>query len=124
MRGVQDPSYRTNEKDIGIREAFEWQAEVDAPIHAHWYRDPRETYWTGRHARSGDGISIEEQDDDPSSLLNWYRRLLELRARNPALSRGSLAIVDSVPELLGHRARAGTRAVPPGSEPVGPAGDP
>jgi glycosidase len=100
MRGVHDPGYRTDEKDIGIREAFEWQAEVDAPIHAHWYRDPRETYWTGRHARSGDGISVEEQDDDPSSLLNWYRRLLELRARNPALSRGSLAIVDSAPELL------------------------
>lgn len=100
MRGVQDLRYKSDEKDIGIREAFEWKAEVEAPIHANWYRNPDERYWTGKHSRDHDGISVEEQDDDPSSPLNHYRRLLDLRARHPALSRGSLMIVESAPELL------------------------
>lgn len=100
MRGVQDMSYETDEKDVGIREAFEWEAKADAPIHANWYRNARERYWTGKHSMDDDGISVQEQDADPSSLLNCYRRLLDLRKTNPALSHGSLTIVEGAPELL------------------------
>src|SRR3546814_987297 len=31
MRGKQRPEYKTDEKDIGPREAFEWEADVNAP---------------------------------------------------------------------------------------------
>ncbi|WP_182849771.1 alpha-amylase family glycosyl hydrolase [Pelagerythrobacter aerophilus] len=100
MHGVQDMRFETDEKDIGIREAFEWEAEVEAPIHANWYRDPSKSYWTDKYSQSHDGISVEEQDGDPDSLLNFYRRLLDLRTKHPALSRGSLEVMESAPELL------------------------
>jgi glycosidase len=88
MRGLQRPEYKSDEKDIGTREAFEWSARVEAPGQANWYKGPK-SYWTERFARDNDGISVAEEDSDPASLLNHYRRLMKLRADHPALRSGS-----------------------------------
>jgi alpha-glucosidase len=44
------------------------------------------------------GINAERQQDDPSSLLNWYRRLLWARRRSPVLQEGGYRALDAVPE--------------------------
>lgn len=46
------------------------------------------------------GISVEEQDNDPDSLLNWYRQLIWLRRQQTALHQGQQQILDSHPDLL------------------------
>jgi hypothetical protein len=39
--------------------------------------------------------SVAAQDHDPKSLLTWYRTLTELRHDNPALSTGSISLLDT-----------------------------
>jgi len=93
MRGAIRPEYKSDEKDIGDREAFRWSAKVEAPGQANWYKGPK-SYWTERFAKDNDGISVAEEDRDPKSLLNHYRRLLALRAAHPALRSGGQRVLD------------------------------
>ncbi len=48
------------------------------------------TNWfkAAQYIQPHDGISVEEQEDDPQSLLNFYRRVYALRKENPALLHG------------------------------------
>jgi glycosidase len=99
MRGKPRPEYKSDEKDIGDREAFRWTAKTEAPGQANWYRGTK-TYWTERFARDHDGISVAEEDRDPHSLLNHYRRLLKLRATHPALRSGEQTVLASAGNIL------------------------
>ncbi|MGH8033148.1 MAG: alpha-amylase family glycosyl hydrolase, partial [Luteimonas sp.] len=99
MRGLQSRAYQSDENDIGVREAFEWTAKIDAPINATWYRGTR-PYWTQRHARDDDGVSVEEQDRDRQSLLNTYRMLIGLRRDYAALRSDAQRVLDSAPRVL------------------------
>lgn len=59
-----------------------------------WYRTevgPQMTTWflpVDRNNRANDGISVEEQDGDPASLLNLYRSLGRLRNSTAAMRSG------------------------------------
>src|SRR5690606_7915845 len=88
MRGVtrSDPSL-SDRAHIPLREAFRWEADLEAPGSAIWYADPGKWWWDERSNRSGDGVSVAEQADDPGPLLNWYRDLLDLRPQREALRR-------------------------------------
>ena len=109
MRGIQRPEYKSDEKDIGTREGFEWSAKVEAPGEATWYKGPK-SYWTERSARDDDGVSVAEEDGDPNSLLNHYRKLLKLRRTHPALTDGDQRVLDSTPDMLAvERSTAGER---------------
>jgi glycosidase len=99
MRGVQRPEYKSDEKDIGTREAFEWNAKVQSPGHATWYKGSK-TYWTERAAKDDDGISVAEEDRDPNSLLNHYRRVLGLRAAHPAFRSGNQRVLEGPEGIL------------------------
>lgn len=99
MRGAPRPEYKSDEKDIGDREAFEWSVSTEAPGQANWYKGPK-TYWTERFAKDHDGVSVAEEDGDPHSLLNHYRRLLALRRTHPAMSEGNQRLLDSPPGIL------------------------
>ncbi len=99
MRGKARDEYKSDEKDIGNREAFEWSARTDTPGQANWYKGPK-NYWTQRFAKDNDGISVAEEQGDPSSLLNHYHRLLKLRAANPALRSGDQRILPSGSDIL------------------------
>ena len=92
MRGQQSSAFHTDANDIGVREAFRWTRDLEAPGSAIWYAGDH-PWWTGRFNRTGDGISVEEETDKPDSLLNFYRRLLELRARRAELGAGSQTIL-------------------------------
>lgn len=99
MRGAPRPEYRSDEKDIGDREAFEWSAKTESTGQANWYKGPK-TYWTERFARDDDGVSVAEEDRDPQSLLNHYRKLLELRRTHPVIADGSQTVLDTPPNVL------------------------
>jgi len=109
MHGIARPEYKSDEKDIGNREAFEWSAKVEAPGQANWYKGPK-SYWTERLARDDDKISVAEEDRDPISLLNHYRMLLKLRARHAAFRSGTQRVIETGPsDLMIERTGGGER---------------
>jgi len=90
-----------------VREAFRWTHSVDGPASAIWYRDTG-PWWTDRYGRDADGISVEEEQRDPASLLAFYRRLLALRHSRKDLCEGDQEIVATdQPALLVLRRRYG-----------------
>ena len=99
MRGAPRPEYKSDEKDIGDREAFEWSAKTEAVGQADWYKRPK-TYWTERFAKDNDGVSVAEEDRDPQSLLSHYRKLLALRRAHPAIADGNQTVLDTPPNIL------------------------
>ena len=92
MRGTTRDEYKTDEREIGPREAFKWSAKDEAPGQANWYKGPR-NYWTQRFARDQDGVSVAEEDRNPASLLNHYRKLLRLRSEHPAFRSGTQRVI-------------------------------
>lgn len=102
MRGTTRPDPSLSDRaHIPLREAFRWEADLDAPGSATWYRDPGQWWWDERTNRSGDGVSLEEQRNDPDSLHHWYRTLLALRQERPELRNGTqeFACADEGPVL-------------------------
>jgi glycosidase len=71
--------------DAYRREPMDWYAAELGPDHATWFMEP------DRWNQPNDGISVEEEDADPESLLNHWRRLLEIRASYPALDSGEMS---------------------------------
>jgi len=56
-----------------------------------WYsagKGPGETTWEGWSAGDGPAVSVEAEDKNPGSLLNWYRMLIGWRRDIPALRDG------------------------------------
>ena len=54
---------------------------------ATWYKNTG-GWWDNTDIKSNDGISAEEQLKDTSSLLNYYKKLIQLKQSNPALANG------------------------------------
>ncbi len=92
MRGVTRQGTMSDAAHIPLREAFRWKADLDAPGSATWYHGDQ-PWWTQRYNRSDDGVSVEEEDAKPDSLLNWYRHLLALRKARPELRHGAQRIL-------------------------------
>lgn len=78
----------TDANEIPYREAFEWKKDKDSPGMAYWYKNSG-PWWDTSTVKSNDGISVEEQESDPNSLLSTYRNLLKLRKAYPVLISGS-----------------------------------
>ncbi len=76
------PSY-----DNYRREPMDWYAAEEGPGQASWFKP--EDGWN----QPADGISVEEQDSDPESLLSYYRNALAIRRQNTALSQGDFTII-------------------------------
>ncbi|MFY9937226.1 MAG: alpha-glucosidase [Silvibacterium sp.] len=48
-------------------------------------------------------VNVEVEGREPSSLLNWYKKLIELRRTDPALRDGALTMLDSTnPNVLSY----------------------
>ncbi|HEX5460339.1 MAG TPA: alpha-amylase family glycosyl hydrolase [Steroidobacteraceae bacterium] len=100
MRGRAIEHDQSDEVQIPSREAFRWRRDLLAPGSAIWYRRDRRA-WDVRYNRSDDGVSLEEEKADPSSLYHWYSRLLALRHARPELSGGSQRLVcNASPDVL------------------------
>lgn len=65
------------------REPMDWYAAEEGPGMPTWFRP------SDRNNRPFDGISVEEQQGNPNSLLSHYRRLIRLRQTYSALRYGS-----------------------------------
>jgi glycosidase len=87
MRGRIDPKIKSDGAHIGLREAYRWSADLDAPGSAIWYRGDAAA-WGSRFDRSNDGVSLAEEQGKPDSLYTFYRTLLALRAARPELRQG------------------------------------
>ncbi|TAM22452.1 MAG: alpha-amylase, partial [Rhodanobacter sp.] len=79
MRGMQPKNFGKSggiplSDGIGIpvREAFRWQANLQAPGSAIWYEGSK-PWWPDRYNRSNDGVSLQEEKARPDSLYHWYR---------------------------------------------------
>ena len=94
---VKFGDYDTN--DILRREAFEWYTTVAGSGMALWYKDSG-PWWTQTNLRDHDGISLEEQRSDSSSLWNFYRNLICLRSMNPAIQTGHFEFIQNDQEQV------------------------
>jgi alpha-glucosidase len=55
-------------------------------------------------------VNVETESADPSSLLNWYKKLIALRRRNLALRDGSMTMINrDDPEVLAFVRRVGEK---------------
>jgi len=70
------------------REPLDWYADQEGAGQTTWFRPD------DRWNLPDDGISVEEQDADPHSLLNFYRRIMELRLAHPALQDGDFQVIE------------------------------
>jgi glycosidase len=60
-----------------------------------WHRDPAgpgESRWKHFSASDGPDVSVDAQQDDPHSLLAWYRMLIGWRRALPLLRDGTLSV--------------------------------
>ncbi len=88
MRGVKGPGPIYDEFR---REPMDWYASEAGPGMTTWFRPDN------RNNRPHDGVSVEEQDGDPDSLLNYYRALIRLRNEHAALRDANFRMMDAVP---------------------------
>ncbi|MGB9880750.1 MAG: alpha-amylase family glycosyl hydrolase, partial [Anaerolineae bacterium] len=72
------------------REPMDWYAAEEGPGMTTWFRP------ADRNNRPYDGISVEEQQSHPDSLLSHYRRLTRLRESYSALRHGSYERIEVV----------------------------
>lgn len=77
-----------------VRIPMQWNGDA-----GHGFTEPTATPWLpfGHDASTR---HVEAQRDDPASLLSLYRQLLSLRRDSPALSHGSLRLLDSAAEVI------------------------
>lgn len=72
----------------GERTPMQWTASADAGFSTAaktWLPIPP-NYTT---------LNVASEEKDPNSLLNWYKRLIELRRTNPTLHDGGVIFVDN-----------------------------
>jgi glycosidase len=78
-----------------------------------WSRDPGVGFTTGKawEVLQPDSLTanVAVQDADPQSLLNLYRRLINLRARNAALGSGELVPLDASSDAVAAYLRRAAR---------------
>jgi len=88
MRGVKGlgPIY-----DEFRREPMDWYASETGHGMTTWFKPE------GRNNKPGDGISVEEEEKQPDSLLNDYRSLIKRRKDNAALRSTQALVMDKVP---------------------------
>jgi len=116
MRGAQPKNIGksggiplTDAVGIPVREAFRWKADLQAAGSAIWYEGD-DWWWRDRFNRSGDGVSLQEEQARPDSLYHWYRQLLALRHARPELREGDQRILcDDASPVLCILRREGTR---------------
>ena len=82
----------------------------------HWRRARAAGFTTGKawQPLQPDSLTanVEAQDADPASLLNLYRRLIHLRAQNPALASGQIIPLSASSDAVAaYLRREGARAV-------------
>lgn len=84
--------------DPNIREPLDWYASAEGP----GMPNPRK--WGGSmvNCRPHDGISVEEQQKDPNSLLNLHKKLIKIRKAHPIMFYGNYTKVETPSGIYGY----------------------
>jgi len=80
--------------DIPMREAFEWNTSDTGKGMALWYKNTG-GWWDSTNDIAHDGVSLEEEKNDPNSIYNYYKKLIALRQSNAALGFGLHATISN-----------------------------
>jgi glycosidase len=89
MTGTSAAFGATDANEIPDREAFEWYKTDEGKGMAYWYKQTGPHKDTFNNDKPNDGISLEEEQNDPNSLWNFYRRMIAIRKANPVISTGT-----------------------------------
>lgn len=89
MTGTSGKFGATDANEIPDREAFEWYKSDKGKGMAFWYKERGPWKFEFNNDKPDDGISLEEEREDPYSLWNFYREMISLRRSNPALIWGT-----------------------------------
>lgn len=84
----------TDGNDIPQREAFEWTKSGTGKGMALWYKNTG-PWWDSTNIKPNDGVSLEEELNNPISLFNFYKKVIALRKSHPALSVGNFENVEN-----------------------------
>lgn len=88
--------------DPDLREPMRWQREPG----------PGDSHWKPSSVNQGAAVSVQAEQDDPHSLLNYYRMLIRWRAEVPALRDGDLQLqATGNPHLLAYWRNDGSQHV-------------
>ncbi len=81
-------NYYLGDRD-GVRTPMQWTADRNAGFSR---ANPQQLYLPPvmDPIYGYQSINVESQDRDPSSLLNWMRRILAVRAQHPVFGRGDM----------------------------------
>ncbi len=90
MKGKVYAFGNTDGNDIGRREAFDWYQSGAGAGMAIWYQNSGD-WWTNANQKANDGISLEEQINNPNSLYNYYKKTIAFKQQHSALATGSYA---------------------------------
>lgn len=80
--------------EIPMREAFEWYASDTGRGMALWYKNTG-VWWDSTNLKPHDGISLEEQINDPNSLFNFYKKIISIRKTNPVIADGKFQSLEN-----------------------------
>ncbi len=84
----------TDGNDIPQREAFEWYRSDSGKGMALWYKNSG-PWWDSTNLKPGDGISLEEEKNDPNSLYNFYKKMIALHKSNKAIAFGKYQTINN-----------------------------
>jgi alpha-amylase len=89
MSGTNANLGATDANDIPNRAAFEWYKTDEGKGMAYWYKVKGPWKDQFNVDKPNDGISLEEERNDPNSLWNFYRTIIKLRESTPTLIKGA-----------------------------------
>lgn len=86
--------------DDNRREPFDWYAGAEGKYMTtmNKFFNPNITY-----VIADDGFSVEEEDKDENSILNHYRKLIEIRNNNKAFYNGTYETIGTYESLYGYK---------------------
>jgi maltose alpha-D-glucosyltransferase/alpha-amylase len=84
-------NYYLGDRD-GVRTPMQWSADRNAGFSR---ANPQQLYLPAiiDPVYGYQAINVEAQAGEPSSLLNWMRRMIAVRKQHPAFGRGSMALI-------------------------------
>jgi alpha-amylase len=88
MTGTSGKFGGTDANEIPNRAAFEWYKSGQGKGMTYWYKLKGPWKDKFNNDKLNDGISLEEEKNDPNSLWNFYRDMISLRRSNPVLIQG------------------------------------
>lgn len=89
----KEGTFNSDANDIPRREPMRWEKDSStSKVMTNYYAIHKGAY-DNRYTKDGDGRSVQEQSDNPTSLLNKYRELAKVRAKYSSLRTGQYIAV-------------------------------